>query len=956
MTRHFRPANFHGPFLQTLLVGLIAVLAIGQANDCFAGKKKRASFDEQIATTLRYMPQRTTVIGSIDVQAFLRSDLLREATGGKLPDLDFPSAFSRLLIGVSLDKISRITLAGKIVDGQPCGVLVMHLSKSLEPDVIAKHGQKGTASRRPEETDENHQVPGVYSIKGTMRVADPRTLVWGNLEMLDAVMDREQPPPLSARMKAAVAALDPTQPLTVAVAMQDLLQDSPYQRYFPLSDEVFDGIGPITINADFDATPTVQLATVCRDESIAWQLQGFVSGLWQLVLTTQFDNGNIGSVSPDTVEIMRTARFDVQQRTFSMNVQIPVAALSGKKSPVIITGWQDADDDDYGYGWVEEESPSVQDSYYRSRSPRKFLGDEDDARDSKETSLGPQAWDTNAPGPIDPKFAELTAEVDRALERLSDDRDDAAADPSDGWPPSSGAYDASNDDASVDSGAIPGYYPATNDYGNASRYSAYPRTTALRVYILGEVARMSSAGLDEQVILAYVQRHVDRGGTVPEMDADDLIELHKSGIASGVLLGLMQLAVEREQTSEERKEASEERKEAPLWSDVAPAAVSWDTVQVAFWGPEGTKSTWETETTGELDSESLLVWPSPKNSSLGTRRLKVWNLPNRPGVVLCPTLEIVSGTALAEEYLARNQILVRLTDEDVDAMMTDNPVTKVIYLPDREFQEFAIARAETVVSTRLAPGVDPVVEAERRGEILAIIGWNVMSDTPPEPDSAQQPSPTHGKRVKTLGLIDMTRRMMAEHMWDDQPKPATQTDQPGATSKPTHAQGASDPSWPPARSDYGELPDASGSLYLPGSSAAGCQSAASGGALRGQKQATDDDQETQQTNADASDFIFYDHEFVGTTAELIPVGRTHLEQVALRLDHVPFPVIVEQTPGNRNPTLDQQRRQTIIDHLTRAGATGHEPRVVIAPAFNSGITAEEDASRYYSTIEDGHYR
>jgi len=45
----------------------------------------------------------------------------------------------------------------------------------------------------------------------------------------------------------------------------------------------------------------------------------------------------------------------------------------------------------------------------------------------------------------------------------------------------------------------------------------------------------------------------------------------------------------------------------------------------------------------------------------------------------------------------------------------------VIYLPDPEFQELAVAGVETLVSTRLDPGVDPIVEADRRGAILAVV-------------------------------------------------------------------------------------------------------------------------------------------------------------------------------------------------------------------------------------------
>jgi hypothetical protein len=57
----------------------------------------------------------------------------------------------------------------------------------------------------------------------------------------------------------------------------------------------------------------------------------------------------------------------------------------------------------------------------------------------------------------------------------------------------------------------------------------------------------------------------------------------------------------------------------------------------------------------------------------------------------------------------------------LDQVLSGNFVTKVIYLPDPEFQELALSGVETLVSTRLDPGVDPIAEADRRGAILAIL-------------------------------------------------------------------------------------------------------------------------------------------------------------------------------------------------------------------------------------------
>jgi hypothetical protein len=90
-------------------------------------------------------------------------------------------------------------------------------------------------------------------------------------------------------------------------------------------------------------------------------------------------------------------------------------------------------------------------------------------------------------------------------------------------------------------------------------------------------------------------------------------------------------------------------------------------------------------------------------------------------VELFPTLEIAPVTPRTGAYLAHAPIPVQFTQEDFDQVISGNFVTKVIYLPDPEFQELALAGVETLVSTRLDPGVDPIVEADRRGSILAIL-------------------------------------------------------------------------------------------------------------------------------------------------------------------------------------------------------------------------------------------
>lgn len=145
------------------------------------------------------------------------------------------------------------------------------------------------------------------------------------------------------------------------------------------------------------------------------------------------------------------------------------------------------------------------------------------------------------------------------------------------------------------------------------------------------------------------------------------------------------------------------------------------TSQLAFLGVEGGEVSWDVSGNCMFDSAPL-VMPGRQNFYQGgLYRLKLANLPERPGVELYPTVEVAPVTPRTDAYLAHAPIPIQFTDEDLDQVLSGNFVTKVIYLPDPEFQELALAGVETLVSTRLDPGVDPIDEADRRGSILAIV-------------------------------------------------------------------------------------------------------------------------------------------------------------------------------------------------------------------------------------------
>ena len=111
-------------------------------------------------------------------------------------------------------------------------------------------------------------------------------------------------------------------------------------------------------------------------------------------------------------------------------------------------------------------------------------------------------------------------------------------------------------------------------------------------------------------------------------------------------------------------------------------------------------------------------------------------------------------------------------------------------------------------------------------------------------------------------------------------------------------------------------------------------------------QVTDSDWDIQMTNAQASSFVFYDHEFIGDTAKLNTLGQSHLVQMAVRMRHVPFPVVIEETPNRQNPQLDAARRQAVLDRFAELGLHNLECRVVIAPAIANGILGAEAEQIY----------
>lgn len=174
---------------------------------------------------------------------------------------------------------------------------------------------------------------------------------------------------------------------------------------------------------------------------------------------------------------------------------------------------------------------------------------------------------------------------------------------------------------------------------------------------------------------------------------------------------------------------------------------------IRFGDPERMTITW----TG-LDTP--LVTPARYNFPQGgIYRLKLSNIPGLPGTDLYPTLEVVPATAKTAAYLAHSSVPLSFTPEDFEQVTAGNFLIKVIYLPDPVFQDLAaVAGPAELIYTRLEPGMDPIAEARRRGEILAIIRLgNIDLDaknTPPldAPNPFAGPPPGFGPPGRPMDM------------------------------------------------------------------------------------------------------------------------------------------------------------------------------------------------------------
>jgi len=118
--------------------------------------------------------------------------------------------------------------------------------------------------------------------------------------------------------------------------------------------------------------------------------------------------------------------------------------------------------------------------------------------------------------------------------------------------------------------------------------------------------------------------------------------------------------------------------------------------------------------------------------------------------------------------------------------------------------------------------------------------------------------------------------------------------------------------------------------------------------------------QNQERNAEKSDFVIHEHEFIADAEFLNTFGEDHLRQIALRLSNgQDSMVLIERSktsarpdtehkyPVHRNPDLDMRRRELVARCLAAMGVPYPDTRVVVAPDLAPQYRSGEIAATYY---------
>jgi hypothetical protein len=176
----------------------------------------------------------------------------------------------------------------------------------------------------------------------------------------------------------------------------------------------------------------------------------------------------------------------------------------------------------------------------------------------------------------------------------------------------------------------------------------------------------------------------------------------------------------------------------------SPPPFAVQRTSVRFTGPTGMKVSWYVpgpDGKPEASPNAIEVPGRYNFLQAAIYRLKLSNIPGRPGLELYPTLEVVPANNRTATFLAHSAVPLSFTQEDFEQVANGNYLVKVIYLPNPQFQDLAVAGLGEVVSSRLEPGTDPIAEALSRGSILLVVRLGNIDLEAPNTPAMDAPCP-----------------------------------------------------------------------------------------------------------------------------------------------------------------------------------------------------------------------
>jgi hypothetical protein len=150
--------------------------------------------------------------------------------------------------------------------------------------------------------------------------------------------------------------------------------------------------------------------------------------------------------------------------------------------------------------------------------------------------------------------------------------------------------------------------------------------------------------------------------------------------------------------------------------------------QVHFASPAGMRVAWfaKDATDKETNSPREFIVPGHAHLLQGTTyRLKLTNIPGKPGLEVYPTLEVMApNNRRAAEFLAQNAVSLRFDEDDFDKVRASNAFVKVVYLPTESFLSGGPIVPRELRATKAESRVNAILDDS---DVLLIVRFGGMN-------------------------------------------------------------------------------------------------------------------------------------------------------------------------------------------------------------------------------------